>query len=128
IMDDHPVAIAANMPVSQALEEYFVRYGWEWFPVVDEAGHLMGIARRERTQSSVDGGEGWLTVAAVLESDGVASWRVREDRPSSELLASESLGRLGALMAVDGDGILRGVVTVEQVRRVLRKAFGQRAA
>ncbi len=128
IMDAHPVAIAAHMPVSQALEEYFVRYGWEWFPVVDEAGHLMGIARRERTQSSVDGGEGWLTVAAVLDSDGVASWRVQEDRPISELLASESLGRLGALMAVDGDGILRGVVTVEQVRRVLRNAFGQMAA
>lgn len=128
IMDAHPVAIAAHMPVSQALEEYFVRYGWEWFPVVDEAGHLMGIARRERTQSSVDGGEGWLTVAAVLDSDGVASWRVQEDRPISELLASESLGRLGALMAVDGDGILRGVVTLEQVRRVLRNAFGQMAA
>ena len=88
----------------------------------------MGIARRERAQSSVDGGEGWLTMGAVLESDGVASWRVQEDRPISELLASESLGRLGALMAVDGDGVLRGVVTVEQVRRALQKAFGRMPA
>jgi hypothetical protein len=49
---------------------------------------------------------------------------VREDRPITELLSSEPLGRLGALMAVDGEGVLRGVVTVEQVRRALQAAFG----
>jgi hypothetical protein len=27
-------------------------------------------------------------------------------------------------MAVDGEGVLRGVVTVEQVRRALQAAFG----
>jgi hypothetical protein len=55
------------------------------------------------------------------------SWRVEEDRPLSELLASESLGRLGALMAVDAEGVLRGVVTVEQVRRALQAALGTTA-
>jgi len=124
IMDAQPVAIPAQTAVSQALEEYFLRYGWAWFPVIDETGHLMGIARQERAQASVDGGEGWLTIGSVLESDGVSSWRVQEDRPITELLSSEALGRLGALMAVDGDGVLRGVVTLEQVRRALQSAFG----
>ncbi len=128
IMDAHPVAIPAGTPVSQALDEYFLRYGWEWFPVVDESGRLVGIARLERVQASFDGGEGWLTMGAVLDSEGVASWRVQEDRPITELLSSEALGRLGALMAVDGDGVLRGVVTVEQVRRALQSAFGGIAA
>lgn len=123
IMDTHPVAIPAPTPVSQALEEYFLRYRWSWFPVVDESGRLEGIARRERAQASVDGGEGWLTMGSVLEPDAV-NWRVREDRPISEVLSSESLGQLGAVMAVDADGVLRGVVTVEQVRRALRTAFG----
>jgi hypothetical protein len=59
----------------------------------------------------------------VLESEGVSSLRIEQDQPISELLASESLGRLGALMAVDGEGVLRGVVTVEQVRRALQSAF-----
>lgn len=128
IMDSHPVAIPATTPVSQALDEYFMRYGWAWFPVVDEAGHFVGIARAERAHASADGGEGWLTMQAVLESDKVASLRVEEDRPISELLASEALGRLGALMAVDRDGVLRGVVTVEQVRRALQTAFGSQPA
>jgi hypothetical protein len=44
------------------------------------------------------------------------------------LLASEALGLLGAVMAVDGDGVLRGVVTAGQVRRVLQSAFGSLSA
>jgi Zn-dependent protease len=128
IMDSHPVAIPAQTPVTQAVDEFFVRYQQPWLPVVDEGGHLLGIARLQRAQASIDGGEAWLTTGAVLESDGVASWRVREDRPISELLASETLGKLGALMAVDAEGILRGVVTADQVRRALAAAFGRSMA
>ncbi len=128
IMDSHPVAIASGTAVSQALEEYFLRYGWAWFPVIDESGHFVGIARQERVQASVDAGEGWLTAGSVLDSDAISSLRVQEDRPIAELLSSEALGRLGALMAVDGEGVLRGVVTVEQVRRALQSAFGSQPA
>jgi CBS domain-containing protein len=128
IMDTHPVAIPAATPVTQAVDEFFARYGQPWLPVVDDTGHLLGIARRERAQASIDGGEAWLTTDSVLESDGAPSWRVQEDRPISELLASETLGKLGALMAVDAEGILRGVVTVDQVRRALAAAFGRSMA
>jgi Zn-dependent protease len=128
IMDTHPVAIEAETSLSQAMEEYFLRYGWSWFPVVDKSGRFLGIVRQERAQASIDGGEGWLTVGSVVESDEAASWRVPADRPITELLSSEPLGRLGALMAVDGEGVLRGVVTIEQVRRALQSAFGSTAA
>jgi hypothetical protein len=46
--------------------------------------------------------------------------RVRFDEPIEILLGSEPLRRLGALMAVDAQGRLRGVVTVEQLTRALR--------
>ena len=124
IMDRQPVAIPSRTPVAEALETFFLRYGWSWFPVIDEAGRFLGIARQERASDASDRGEGWLTVDAVLEPESGAGWRVREDRPITDLLSSEPLGRLGALMAVDGDGVLRGVVTVEQVRRALQAAFG----
>jgi Zn-dependent protease len=128
IMDRQPVAIPSQTPVMQALDEYFLRYGWSWFPVIDDVGRFMGISRQERLQAAADGGEGWLTVDAVLESEEAGKWRVNEDRPISEVLSSDSLGRLGALMAVDGEGVLRGVVTVEQVRRALQAALGTPAA
>ena len=60
----------------------------------------------------------------MLESDEAASWRINEDRPLTESCSLGVAGRLGALMAVDGEGVLRGVVTVEQVRRALQSAFG----
>ncbi|HEY4825941.1 MAG TPA: site-2 protease family protein [Solirubrobacteraceae bacterium] len=123
IMDRQPVAIPGLTPVGQALDDFFLRYGWSWFPVIDADGRFLGIARQDRLNGAQDQGEGWLTVDAVLEPEQNGGWRVREDRPITELLASESLGRLGALMAVDGEGVLRGVVTVEQVRRALQSAF-----
>jgi Zn-dependent protease len=128
IMDPQPVAIPAQTPVSQALDEFFLRYGWPWFPVIDGERHLLGIARQNRIQGAQDAGEGWLTVGSVLETEEAGSCRVNEDRPITEVLSSESLGRLGALMAVDGEGVLRGVVTLGQVRRALQSAFGSRFA
>ena len=127
IMDAHAVAIPVQTPVAQALDEFFLRYRSEWLPVVDETGHFVGIARQERAQASFDAGEGWLTVGAVLEPEETTSWRVDAERPISELLGSESLPALGALIAVDADGVMRGVVTIDQLRRALQSAFGSLA-
>jgi len=123
VMDSHPVAIPTETPVGQALDEFFLRYGWSWFPVVDSDGRFLGIARQPRVQAMVDAGEGWLTVGSGLEAGEAGSWRVGIDRPLTEVLSSESLGRLGALMAVDDLGVLRGVITIEQVRRALQSAL-----
>lgn len=124
IMDSEPVAIPSDAPVGRALDDYFLRYGWSWFPVIDGRGRFLGIARQPRLQSAFDSGEGWLTVGSVLEDRGPANWRVNLDRPLTEVLSSDSLGRLGAVMAVDDLGVLRGVVTIEQVQRALRSALG----
>jgi Zn-dependent protease len=123
IMDRQPVAIPAQTPVAQALDEYFLRYGWSWFPVIDEAGRFLGIARQEALQAAADRGEGGLPTGTGLAGGETAAWHVDEDRPLTEVLSSESLGRLGALMAVDAEGVLRGVVTIEQVRRALQSAL-----
>ncbi|HZU60299.1 MAG TPA: site-2 protease family protein [Solirubrobacteraceae bacterium] len=128
VMDPQPVAIATETSVSHALEEYFMRYGWAWFPVIEADGRLVGIARRERLEATQSQGEGWLTVGAVLDDELGSSWRIDEHRPLTEVLSSDSFARLGAVMAVDGEGVLRGVVTVDRVRRALQSALGTPAA
>src|SRR6201996_7666561 len=65
IMDTHPVAIPAATPVTIAVDEYFVRYRNTWLPVVDEDGRPLGIARQERAQAAIGGGEAWLSTGAV---------------------------------------------------------------
>ncbi len=124
VMDPQPVAIRADTPVAQALDEFFLRYGWDWFPVIDDSGHLLGIARRERLQEAIDGGQNWLTVGGFADSENGVGWQIDETRPITEVLSSESFGKLGAVMAVDREGVLRGVVTVDRVRRALQSAFG----
>ena len=95
-------------------------------PVIDDAGHLLGIAHRDRLQTAYDGGEGWLTVGAVLDSEG-GGLTIDENRPLTDALSSESFGKLGAVMAVDREGVLRGVLTADRVRRALQSAFGSAA-
>jgi hypothetical protein len=55
-----------------------------------------------------------------MASDADSAFRVGVDEPLESLLGREALQRLGAVMAVDGDGRLRGIVTADVVRRALR--------
>ena len=123
VMDREPVTVPSATPVNQALDEFFLRYGAVWLPVVDDEGRFIGISRRDRIQETSDGGEGWLAVSSVLESDDADTLWIGQDQPLTDVLSSESLGRLGAVMAVDGEGVLRGVVTLDRVRRALQTVF-----
>jgi CBS-domain-containing membrane protein len=62
-------------------------------------------------------------VRDVFEADSTGTLRVRDDAPLESLLGNDALTRLGALMAVDEDGHLRGVVTADQVGRALRRTL-----
>ena len=48
--------------------------------------------------------------------------RIAEGEPLEALLSSDGLRRLGAMVAVDDEGILQGVVTLAQLRRALSLA------
>jgi Zn-dependent protease len=120
IMDSEPVTIPADMPVGRAYEEFFLRYqGWEWFAVVEADGRFAGLAHRAAVETATLR-EGGTAAVREVAAPGAAEGQVPADTPLETLLASEPLRRLGALMAVDGEGRLRGVVTFEQVTRALR--------
>ena len=120
-MDAEPVAVPAEITVHRALDEFFLRYRWAWFPVIDHGGRFVGTVRQQPAEDAERTGDGEATVRSVMDHDA-ADWRVNADAPLEALLASEPLRRLGALMAVDTEGVLRGVVTLEQVRRALERA------
>jgi Zn-dependent protease len=119
VMDREPVTIPAGESASRAYDDYFLRYqGWEWFAVVEPDGRYAGIAHRRAIEHAVLQEGGAMPVRDV--ATGGADGEVSADAPLEALLASEPLRRLGALMAVDAEGRLRGVVTTEQVTRALR--------
>jgi Zn-dependent protease len=116
-MDAEPVTIPASLPMSRAYDEFFLRYqGWPWFAVVEDDGRFAGLAHREAVEHGALSGTAGLPVRSVL-AEGE---EVRTDTPLEALIGSEPLRRLGALMAVDADGRLRGVITLEQVSRALQ--------
>jgi Zn-dependent protease len=119
VMDDEPVAVPEAFSVERALEEFFHRYRWPWFPVVDSGGRFIGLIDNDRAERIPLDRRPVFTVREIMRPDE-ANWRVRTDDPLEALLGSEPLRRIGALMAVDPDGRLRGVVTIEQVRRALQ--------
>ena len=126
IMDTEPVTMPATATVLQAQDEYFLRYRYDWFPVVDDVGRFVGVISERRVDEEVTAGRPALLVSELVEPAEADRWRVRSDRPLEALLGDEHLRTTGALMAVDTDGVLRGVVTVDQVRRALNAALPQR--
>jgi Zn-dependent protease/CBS domain-containing protein len=128
IMDAQPVTMPASATVTQAQDEYFLRYRWDWFPVVDEQGRFLGVVREPRIDAEIAAGRPALAVGEIVETSEAEGWRVPADHPLEALLGDEGLRDHGALMAVDADGVLRGVVTIEQVRRALSAVLPQRIA
>jgi CBS domain-containing protein len=124
VMDDEPVAIPEDASVERALDEYFLRYRWPWFPVVDAAQRFLGLIERGAADAVPELSRSSSQVRDVFEVDSTRTLRVRDDAPLESLLGNDALRRLGALMAVDAEGRLRGVVTAEQVGRALRSALG----
>jgi len=118
IMDREPVTMQAAVTLLDAQEQFFLRYRWPWFAVVDPAGHFLGVVRQQRVEGEIAAGRPALAVVDVLEEDMPV--RIGEAAPLESLLGSEGLGRLGAMVAVDEDGVLRGVVTLAQVQGALR--------
>jgi Zn-dependent protease len=118
VMDREPVAIPGDLSVERALDEYFLRYRWPWFPVVDAAHRFLGLIERDKADEVPEISRASSHVSEYVDHD--IGLFVRDDTPLDSLLSNQNLRRLGALMAVDAEGRLSGVITVEQVGRALR--------
>jgi Zn-dependent protease/CBS domain-containing protein len=120
IMDREPVTIPASATLLDAHEHFFARHNWPWLAVVDPARHFLGVVAASRVDAEITAGRPALGVIEVLEDD--MHVRIDEAEPLEALLGADGLARLGAMVAVDQDGVLRGVVTLAEVRRALRVA------
>lgn len=130
VMDREPVVIPEDATVERALEEYFLRYRWPWFPVTDAAEHFRGLLVRDAADAVPEPVRATRRVGDVFERDATGTLQVRADAPLEALLGNDALRRLGALAAVDEQGRLMGIVTAQQVGRTLRDSLdpGDRGA
>jgi Zn-dependent protease len=122
VMERDPVAIPEGASIEQALDEYFLRYRWPWFPVVDAGQRFVGLLNRGTADAVPEPSRTSQTVGEIIDPGGSTDQTVSSDEPLEALLANLELRRLGGLVAVDADGRLTGVITLEQVGRALRDA------
>jgi Zn-dependent protease len=119
VMERDPVAIPEGASIEQALDEYFLRYRSPWFPVVDAAQHFIGLVDRGAADNVPAVERTSALVSDVLARDS-GSLTIGEDEPLESVLGNESLRRLGALIATDADGRIRGVLTIDAIGKALR--------
>ena len=128
VMDSEPVAIPDEISIERALDEYFLRYRWPWFPVVDAGHRFLGLLQRGAADAVPEGRRSYARVAELMSSEPPAEARVGIHEPLESLLGNEALRRFGALAAVDDEGRLSGVITLDQVGRALRTALSGASA
>ena len=84
-MDREPVAIPGDLSVERALDEYFLRYRWPWFPVVDAAHGFLGLVQRDRADEVPEIERAGSHVSDLVDHD--IGLFVRDDTPLDSLLA-----------------------------------------
>lgn len=121
VMDPSPYTVAADTTVLDASDRVFGPEGWPWVPVVEADGRFSGVLHREAVDHALAQGHPALPIRDLVREEGWR-WRISTSEPLEALIGTEGLRHLGAVFAVDDDGILRGVVSIDQVRRALTPA------
>ena len=119
IMDVTPLASPATATAADARSEFFDRFPWPWFAVVDELGRLEGIVRAEQVDGALAAGRPATPVRELLDPDQARASAVTRETPAENILGLEALRRLGAVMVIDPDHRLCGVVTEDELSRAL---------
>ena len=116
LMDAEPVTIPADLGALRAYEDFFLRYGYDWFAVVEVGDAYVGRAFRDPVRQMAEADPERPVRDLVVAEDA----SVRDDVTLQGLIASPQLRAAGVLVVLDPEGRLRGVLTAEDVARALR--------
>ncbi len=122
VMDAEPVVIPASMTALEADEQFFSRYRWPWFAVVDQLGRFEGILTAEAVNQQLTSGRPAIAVGELIDPALRDDAAVSRETPLEALVSVEAIRRIGAVLVIDSDSRLCGVVTTQQLERALTAA------
>jgi len=122
VMDSEPIAVLSTTTAIDADEQFFARFQWPWFAVVDQLGRFEGILTAEAVDAEIRAGRPATAVSELLDPEASEASAVVREAPIEALLTVDALKRIGAVLVVDGDSRLCGVVTAQQLERALTAA------
>ena len=117
IMDRQPLTVPSETALIDAKERFFTSPEVQWLAVTDADGHYRGLLLAQRLEHELREGRPALTAGEV--SVDSPPWRIDASASLETALRSDGLRRLGAIIAVDADGTLRGIVTLPGIARAM---------
>ena len=93
VMDREPVAIPGEISIEKALDEYFLRYRWPWFPVVDAAHSFLGLLERDRADEVPEVSRASSHVSDLVDHDRALF--IRTTLPSTRCSATRTCAGSG---------------------------------
>jgi Zn-dependent protease len=117
VMDPSPLTVPSQTQLLEAKERYFGEAGVPWLAVTDDDGRYRGLLLAARVEDELRDGRPALTAGDV--SIDSPPWRIDASATLETALRSDGLRRIGAIVAVDADGILRGIVTLPLIHRAM---------
>lgn len=117
IMDRQPLTVPSETTLIDAKERFFATPEVQWLIVTDEDGRYRGLLLAQRLEHELREGRPALTAGEV--SVDSPPWRIDASASLETALRSDGLRRLGAIIAVDADGTLRGIVTLPSIARAM---------
>jgi len=117
IMDREPLTVPSETTLLDADARYFQATVTPWLIVADGDRLYRGLLLRERVEHELREGRPALTAGEV--SVDSPPWRIDASASLETALRSDGLRRLGAIVAVDSDGRLAGLLTLPSIRRAM---------
>lgn len=114
-MQTDPVTVPRSISIAELVQEYVYRHHFKMFPVVDDAGRVLGCVNTRQVRQLPR--EEWdrQTVGAVAERCGAENM-VGPSTDAMEALSRMSRTGASRLMVVDGDRLL-GILTLKDLLR-----------
>jgi Zn-dependent protease len=124
LMVAEPVAVPAHIPVSDAIRDYFLRYGYGGFPV-ERAGQVVGLLELAQVKAVPPEERDQVSVQAVaLPVEG--SVRTVPGSDAVEALQQMLQGGHGRMLVFEGE-TFKGLLTHTGVTRLLQIKMALRA-
>jgi Zn-dependent protease/predicted transcriptional regulator len=117
LMVSQVISLTSDLPLQDAVEQYFLRHGYDAFPVVEE-GRPVGLLTVYDVQAVPQGLWAWRTVGSVMQP-WTPAWATTPE--TTALAALEQMMQQGATrLAVMRDGSLVGLLTRSGLSRYLQ--------
>lgn len=120
LMSTPVISIPERTTVLEAARDYFMRYRYTAFPVVDGTGRAVGMVDVTQAESLVQRGPGAGTVGEIADRD--PDLLVSRGEDVVEILNRPAFARVGRAVVVDEDRTPLGLVSITDVERALRAA------